>query len=79
MLQKVDCDIRSTDHALTIARDGLTSQTHLLSFNMGCLKTLRVDRRGHRDFETQLRASLDGQIAGIDLGFKEHDQLLLAR
>ncbi|WP_252349192.1 DUF1612 domain-containing protein [Ochrobactrum sp. BTU1] len=46
---------------------------------MGCLKTLRVDRRGHRDFETQLRASLDGLIAGIDLGFKEHDQLLLAR
>ncbi|TCQ73700.1 hypothetical protein EDF68_11823 [Ochrobactrum sp. BH3] len=53
MLQKVACDIRSTDHALTIARDGLTSQTHLLSFNMGCLKTLCVDRRGHRDFETQ--------------------------
>ncbi len=45
MLQKVACDIRSTDHALTITRDGLISQTHLLSFNMGCLKTLRVDRR----------------------------------
>lgn len=50
MLQKVVRDIRSTDHALTIARDGMTSQTHVLSFNMGCLRTIRVAHRGRPRF-----------------------------
>ncbi|KAB0566177.1 RHE_PE00001 family protein [Brucella pituitosa] len=58
--------------------EGLTTHAHLLAFNAG-LKTIRVERRRHRNFETRLIASLDGLIAGIELGFKEHDRLLLAR
>lgn len=64
--------------ASLLRRDGLTSQAHLLAFNAG-LKTIRVERRRHRNFETRLLASLDGLMAGIELGFKEHDRLLLAR
>ena len=64
--------------ASLLRRDGLTSQAHLLAFNAG-LKTIRVERRRHRNFETRLTASLDGLMAGIELGFKEHDRLLLAR
>ena len=64
--------------ASLLRRDGLTSQAHLLAFNAG-LKTIRVERRRHRNFETRLIASLDGLMAGIELSFKEHDRLLLAR
>lgn len=64
--------------ASLLRREGLTTQTHLLAFNMG-LKTIRVERRRHRNFETRLLASLEGLMAGIELGFKEHDRLLLAR
>ncbi|WP_025091206.1 RHE_PE00001 family protein [Brucella intermedia] len=64
--------------ASLLRREGLTSQAHLLAFNAG-LKTIRVERRRHRHFETRLHASLEGLIAGIELGFKEHDRLLLAR
>jgi len=64
--------------ASLLRRDGLTSHAHLLAFNAG-LKTIRVERRRHRNFETRLLASLEGLMAGIDLGFKEHDRLLLAR
>ncbi|WP_421566537.1 RHE_PE00001 family protein [Ochrobactrum sp. EDr1-4] len=64
--------------ASLLRREGLTTQAHLVAFNAG-LKTIRVDRRRHRNFETRLHASLDGLIAGVELGFKEHDRLLLAR
>ncbi|WP_368649904.1 RHE_PE00001 family protein [Brucella intermedia] len=64
--------------ASLLRREGLTSQAHLLAFNAG-LKTIRVERRRHRNFETRLMASLEGMIAGVELGFKEHDRLLLAR
>jgi len=64
--------------ASLLRRDGLTSQAHLLAFNAG-LKTIRVERRRHRNFETRLMASLEGLMAGIELGFKEHDRLMLAR
>jgi len=64
--------------ASLLRRDGLTTKAHLLAFNTG-LKTIRVERRRHRNFETRLMASLDGLIAGVELGFKEHDRLLLAR
>ncbi|TCQ69990.1 DNA binding protein with HTH domain, partial [Ochrobactrum sp. BH3] len=64
--------------ASLLRRDGLTSQAHLLAFNAG-LKTIRVERRRHRNFETRLLASLEGLIAGIELGFREHDRLMLAR
>lgn len=64
--------------ASLLRREGLTSHAHLLAFNTG-LKTIRVERRRHRHFETRLMASLEGLIAGIELGFKEHDRLLLAR
>jgi Protein of unknown function (DUF1612) len=64
--------------ASLLRRDGLTTKAHLLAFNAG-LKTIRIERRRHRNFETRLMASLDGLMAGIELGFKEHDRLLLAR
>jgi hypothetical protein len=64
--------------ASLLRREGLTTQAHLLAFNIG-LKTIRVERRRHRNFEIRLLASLDGLMAGIELGFKEHDRLLLAR
>ncbi|NKC49943.1 DUF1612 domain-containing protein [Ochrobactrum anthropi ATCC 49188] len=64
--------------ASLLRREGLTSQAHLLAFN-AALKTIRVERRRHRNFETRLHASLDGLIAGIEACFKEHDRLLLAR
>jgi Protein of unknown function (DUF1612)/HTH DNA binding domain len=64
--------------ASLLRREGLTTQAHLLAFNAG-LKTIRVERRRHRNVETRLTASLDGLMAGIELGFKEHDRLLLAR
>lgn len=64
--------------ASLLRRDGLTSHAHLLTFNAG-LKAIRVERRRHRNFEIRLIASLEGLMAGIELGFKEHDRLLLAR
>ncbi|PJO48108.1 RHE_PE00001 family protein [Brucella pituitosa] len=64
--------------ASLLRREGLTSHAHLIAFNTG-LKTIRVERRRHRNFETRLTASLDGLMAGIELGFKEHDRLLLTR
>ncbi|MHC5234249.1 RHE_PE00001 family protein [Brucella sp. LJL56] len=64
--------------ASLLRREGLTSKAHLLAFNIG-LKTIRVDRRRHRNFEMRITASLEGLMAGIELGFKEHDRLLLAR
>ncbi|PRA80982.1 hypothetical protein CQ054_20790 [Ochrobactrum sp. MYb29] len=64
--------------ASLLRREGLTSPAHLIAFNAG-LKTIRVERRRHRNFETRLLACLDGLMAGIELGFKEHDRLMLAR
>ncbi len=64
--------------ASLLRREGLTTKAHLFAFNAG-LKTIRVQRRRHRNFETRLLASLDGLMAGLELGFKEHDRLLLAR
>ncbi|OYR22908.1 RHE_PE00001 family protein [Brucella pseudogrignonensis] len=64
--------------ASLLRRDGLTTKAHLLAFNAG-LKTIRVERRRHRNFETRLMASLEGLMAGVELGFKEHDRLMLAR
>ncbi|KAA9361448.1 RHE_PE00001 family protein [Ochrobactrum quorumnocens] len=64
--------------ASLLRREGLTTQAHILAFNAG-LKTIRVERRRHRNFETRLIASLEGLMAGVELGFKEHDRLLLAR
>ncbi|ERI15441.1 hypothetical protein O206_19405 [Ochrobactrum sp. EGD-AQ16] len=64
--------------ASLLRRAGLTTQAHLLAFNTG-LKTIRVERRRHRNLETRLMATLDGLTAGVELGFKENDRLLLAR
>ncbi len=61
-----------------LRREGLTTNAHLVAFNAG-LKTIRVERRRHRNFETRLIASLDGLMASIEHSFKEHDRLLLAR
>jgi hypothetical protein len=64
--------------ASLLRREGLTTQAHLLAFNTG-LKTIRVERRRHRNFETRLLAGLDALLAGIEHSFKEHDRLMLAR
>nr|WP_181377290.1 RHE_PE00001 family protein [Ochrobactrum sp. LM19] len=64
--------------ASLLRRNGLTTKAHLLAFNVG-LKTIRVERRRHRNFETRLMASLEGLTAGVELAIKEHDRLLLAR
>ncbi|CAN7576361.1 RHE_PE00001 family protein [Brucella pseudogrignonensis] len=64
--------------ASLLRRNGLTTKAHLLAFNAG-LKTIRVERRRHRNFEIRLLASLEGLMAGIELGFKQHDRLLMAR
>jgi len=64
--------------ASLLRREGLTSHAHLLAFNAG-LKTIRVERRRHRHFETRLLASLEGLMAAVELGFKTHDRLMLAR
>lgn len=64
--------------ASLLRREGLTTQAHLLAFNAG-LKTIRVERRRHRNFDTRLLASLDGLMAAVELGFEEHDRLMLAR
>ncbi|MEJ5902609.1 RHE_PE00001 family protein [Ochrobactrum teleogrylli] len=60
--------------ASLLRREGLTTQAHLLAFSMG-LKTIRVERRRHRNFETRILANLEGLMAGVELGFKEHDRL----
>lgn len=64
--------------ASLLRREGLTTNAHLLAFNAG-LKTIRVERRRHRHFETRLLASLEGLMAAVELGFKTHDRLMLAR
>ncbi len=64
--------------ASLLRREGLTTKAHLLAFNIG-LKTIRVERRHHRNFETRLLASLEGLMAAVELVFKEHDRLMLAR
>ncbi|WP_165933086.1 RHE_PE00001 family protein [Rhizobium sp. BK068] len=57
---------------------GITTGTHLAAINLG-LKTIPVDRRGHRDRETRLLAIAHGLIATAEIGLKEHDRLVLAR
>lgn len=57
---------------------GITTGAHLAAINLG-LKTIPVDRRGHRDRETRLLAIAHGFLAAAELGLKEHDRLALAR
>lgn len=64
--------------ASLLRRDGLTKKAHLSGFNAD-FKTIRVERRRHRNFETRLRASLEGLMVSIELGFKEHDRQMLER
>ncbi|WP_407977231.1 helix-turn-helix domain-containing protein [Brucella pseudogrignonensis] len=84
-LDPIDALLARSENVLAKARDCaglsksmLTRQAHLLAFNGG-LKTICVERRSHRNFETRLVASLDGLMAGIERGFKEYDPLMLAR
>jgi Protein of unknown function (DUF1612)/HTH DNA binding domain len=64
--------------ASILRQTGITSGAHLAAINLG-LKTIPVDRRRHRDRETQLLAIAHGLIAAAELGLKEHDRLALAR
>ncbi|WP_429933066.1 RHE_PE00001 family protein [Agrobacterium vitis] len=64
--------------ASILRQAGITSGAHLAAINTG-LKTIPVDRRRHRDRETQLLAIAHGLIAAAEIGMKEHDRLALAR
>lgn len=59
--------------AASILREGgITTGAHLAAINLG-LKTISVDRRRHRDWETRLLAIAHGLIAAAEIGLKEHD------
>lgn len=64
--------------AAILRQGGVTSGGHLAAINLG-LKTIPVDRRRHRNRETQLLAIAQGFLAAAELGLKEHDRLALAR
>lgn len=64
--------------ATILRQAGITSGAHLAAINLG-LKTIPVDRRRHRNRETQLLAIAHGLLAAAELGLKEHDPLALAR
>ncbi len=64
--------------ASILRQAGVTTGAHLAAINLG-LKTVPVDRRRHRDRETQLLAIAHGLIAAAEIGMKEHDRLALAR
>lgn len=64
--------------ASILRQSGVTTASHLAAFNLG-LRSIPVDRRRHRDFETRLLAILQGFSAAAEFGLKEHDRLALAR
>ncbi|MES4993077.1 RHE_PE00001 family protein [Agrobacterium radiobacter] len=64
--------------ASILRQSGVTTGTHLAAINLG-LKTIPVDRRRHRDRETQLLAIAHGFLAAAEIGMKEHDRLTLAK
>ncbi|ARO32304.1 HTH DNA-binding domain-containing protein (plasmid) [Rhizobium sp. NXC14] len=64
--------------ASILRQTGITTGAHLAAINLG-LKTIRVDRRRHRDRETRLLAIAHGLIAAAEIGVKEHDRLALAK
>ncbi|WP_020486310.1 RHE_PE00001 family protein [Rhizobium leguminosarum] len=64
--------------ASILRQAGITTGAHLAAINLG-LKTIPVDRRRHRDRETQLLAIAHGLLAAAEIGMKEHDRLTLAR
>ncbi|MDX0481439.1 DUF1612 domain-containing protein [Sinorhizobium medicae] len=64
--------------ATILRRACVTTAAHLAAFNLG-LKSVRVDRRRHRDREIRLLAIAQGLSTAAELGLKEHDRLALAR
>lgn len=64
--------------ASILRQAGITSGAHLAAINLG-LKTIPVDRRRHRDRETRLLAIIQGLLAAVEIGMKEHDRLTLAK
>ncbi|MBB2671565.1 UNVERIFIED_ORG: hypothetical protein GGE44_001116 [Rhizobium esperanzae] len=64
--------------AETLRQAGLTTTAHLTAVNLG-LKSIPVDRRRHRARDTRLLAIVNGIIAAVEHGLKEHDRLALAR
>jgi hypothetical protein len=64
--------------ASILRQAGITSGAHLAAMNAG-LKTIPVDRRGHRDRDTRLLAIAFGLLAAAEIGMKEHDRLTLAK
>ncbi|TCM48306.1 DNA binding protein with HTH domain [Rhizobium sp. PP-F2F-G48] len=64
--------------ASILRQAGITSGTHLAAINLG-MKTIPVDRRRHRDWETRLLAIAHGLAVAAEIGLKEHDRLTLAK
>ncbi|MGM4914906.1 RHE_PE00001 family protein [Rhizobium sp. 768_B6_N1_8] len=64
--------------ASILRQAGITTGAHLAAINLG-LKTIRVDRRRHRDRETRLLAIAHGFLAAAEIGMKEHYRLTLAK
>ena len=64
--------------AAILRQAGVTTGAHLAAINLG-LKTIPVDRRRHRDWETRMLAIAQGLLAAAEFGMKEHDRLVLAR
>ena len=64
--------------ASILRQAGITSGTHLAAINLG-MKTIPVDRRRHRDWETRLLAIAQGLAVAAEIGLKEHDRLALAK
>ncbi|NYJ14717.1 hypothetical protein GGI64_005815 [Rhizobium leguminosarum] len=64
--------------ASLLRQAGVTTGAHLAAVNLG-LKTIPVDRRRHRYWETRLLAIAHGFLAAAQIGTKEHDRLTLAK
>ncbi|MDO1583322.1 RHE_PE00001 family protein [Rhizobium oryzicola] len=55
----------------------MTSQTHLVTLNLG-LRSVPVERRRHSQRQVRLLAYTQALAAAAEIGLKEHDRLLLA-
>lgn len=64
--------------ASILRQAGVTTGAHLAALNLG-LKSIPVDRRRHRYWETRLLAIAHGLVAAAEIGLKEHDRLALAK
>lgn len=64
--------------AAVLREAGLTTFSHLLGFNTG-MKSVPYERRRHPRRDMRLSALLQGLVAAVEFGLREHDRLMLAR